>query len=391
MLQQAQHAANQTSLPKVASSSNPPPTKSRPTSKRISAPVKSLPTGPNPIIQAAAVAAGARIANPSTAASLFKAAQSRNAVHIRQGGSVPQSSMPGARPLGTNTIGSLPPNVHYIRMGLTSHKTTYSGMMPTGPRSINIQGGSGRSPAMGHPPLMGSTTSSNQQAIPECRPTSPVCGNSDTKRTSVSTVPAAVSAASEDKHVEEKKSDSTVEILKQPVGDQASLINSKADGNHNVVDGSGETQSPVVTLTEVVANRSPGENLMDVDEPVDPTNREAGNEQVMGNSRAGASQSANEKMASSPNMELCADQNVVSKDGENHEKQKVLPISDSSENMSSVNAGHENKNVLDKQTGSPNTGVGRNQTVDNTAEVAELIVSQTRLQVGKLLAEAGVH
>ncbi|RWR74113.1 SANT/Myb domain-containing protein [Cinnamomum micranthum f. kanehirae] len=100
ILQQCQQAPSQTPLPKVASSSNPAPPKPRPTSKRLSAPAKNLPTGPNPLIQAAAVAAGARIATPSTAASLFKAAQSRNAVHIRQGGSVPQSSMPVTQTIG---------------------------------------------------------------------------------------------------------------------------------------------------------------------------------------------------------------------------------------------------------------------------------------------------
>lgn len=41
---------------------------------------------PNPLIKAAAFAAGGRIATPSTAASLFKAAQSKNVVRIRHGG-----------------------------------------------------------------------------------------------------------------------------------------------------------------------------------------------------------------------------------------------------------------------------------------------------------------
>lgn len=64
--------------------------------------------GPNPLIQAAAFAAGGRIANPSTAASLFKAAQSKSAVHIRHGagGSLPISSAMANKPSSpSNTSG----------------------------------------------------------------------------------------------------------------------------------------------------------------------------------------------------------------------------------------------------------------------------------------------
>lgn len=49
---------------------------------------------PNPLIKAAAFAAGGRIATPSTAASLFKAAQSKNAVRIRNGGAAPFAGPP---------------------------------------------------------------------------------------------------------------------------------------------------------------------------------------------------------------------------------------------------------------------------------------------------------
>lgn len=62
-------------------------------------------------IQAAAVAAGARIASPSDAASLFKAVQSKNTVHIRGGGSLIKTSAAGSS-------SPLPPNVHFIRTGL---------------------------------------------------------------------------------------------------------------------------------------------------------------------------------------------------------------------------------------------------------------------------------
>lgn len=46
--------------------------------------------GPNPLVHAAAIAAGARIASPEVAASLIKAVQSRTAVHFRSGGSLPK-------------------------------------------------------------------------------------------------------------------------------------------------------------------------------------------------------------------------------------------------------------------------------------------------------------
>ncbi|KAL3514271.1 hypothetical protein ACH5RR_026988 [Cinchona calisaya] len=75
---------------------------------------------PDSMVKAAAVAAGARIATPSDAATLLKAAQSKNAVHIMPGGSVLKSSMAG----NTN---SLPSNVHFIRTGLASKAlSTYS-------------------------------------------------------------------------------------------------------------------------------------------------------------------------------------------------------------------------------------------------------------------------
>ncbi|KAL5714060.1 hypothetical protein ACHQM5_016072 [Ranunculus cassubicifolius] len=82
-------------------------------------PFKSTPS-PNPMIQATAVAAGARIAPPSTAASLLKAAQSKNAVHIRPGGAGPifkTTLAGGSKSSSTVHLGSHP-NVHYIRTGL---------------------------------------------------------------------------------------------------------------------------------------------------------------------------------------------------------------------------------------------------------------------------------
>ncbi|KAK2977979.1 hypothetical protein RJ640_023517, partial [Escallonia rubra] len=86
--------------------------KSRVTAKKSSA--KSA-RAPDALVKAAAVAAGARIATPSDAASLLKAAQAKNAVHIMPGGGslIKSNSMPSPQ-MG------LPPNVHYIRTGLAT-------------------------------------------------------------------------------------------------------------------------------------------------------------------------------------------------------------------------------------------------------------------------------
>ncbi|KAI3885835.1 hypothetical protein MKX03_022927 [Papaver bracteatum] len=79
---------------------------------------------PNPMIQAAAVAAGARIATPSTAKSLLKAAQSKTGVHISTTGK--SSMVDAALPLTANHSGS-GNNVHYICTDLPSASvTTYS-------------------------------------------------------------------------------------------------------------------------------------------------------------------------------------------------------------------------------------------------------------------------
>ncbi|KAI3942493.1 hypothetical protein MKW98_013145 [Papaver atlanticum] len=95
------------SLPKGTSSVT---TKPRGTTKKAASVV------PNPMIQAAAVAAGARIATPSTAKSLLKAAQSKSAVHISTTG---KPSIPGVTPPLTPNHSGTRPNVHYICTGLS--------------------------------------------------------------------------------------------------------------------------------------------------------------------------------------------------------------------------------------------------------------------------------
>jgi len=113
--------ADSNTLPSHPQNTQPTDTNTKPAPMSTSMakpcpPLKKVPAKPNisDSIQAAAVAAGARIASPSDAATLFKAAQSKNAVHIMGGGSSPvKSSTPGNNPL--------PPNVHFIRSGLAAN------------------------------------------------------------------------------------------------------------------------------------------------------------------------------------------------------------------------------------------------------------------------------
>ncbi|XP_019175329.1 PREDICTED: uncharacterized protein LOC109170597 isoform X2 [Ipomoea nil] len=85
---------------------------------------------PDSMVKAAAVAAGARIATPSDAASLLKAAQSMNAVRIMPGGGGPMVKPPA---VGAN---ALPSNVHFIRTGLLSHSKTLPNATRTGPQPV---------------------------------------------------------------------------------------------------------------------------------------------------------------------------------------------------------------------------------------------------------------
>jgi hypothetical protein len=76
--------------------------------------------GPDPMIQAAAMAAGARIAPASAAASLLKAAQSGNVVHIGSGG-LPRSKLGLTSQAGSGNAGGSTGIVHYIRTGSGLH------------------------------------------------------------------------------------------------------------------------------------------------------------------------------------------------------------------------------------------------------------------------------
>ncbi|XP_008338947.1 putative GPI-anchored protein pfl2 isoform X1 [Malus domestica] len=101
---------------------------------------KTIPKLTDSMVRAAAVAAGARIAFPSDAASLLKAAQAKNAVHIMPtSGSSTQSVKPG----GMSTHSELPPNVHIMRSSsaatpLSTPSSTAATPGTTRPRSSKV-------------------------------------------------------------------------------------------------------------------------------------------------------------------------------------------------------------------------------------------------------------
>lgn len=89
---------------------------------RIMNPVKpsTAPTlSPDAMVKAAAFAAGARIATPSDAATLLKAAQSKKAVHIIPSGPNPIKSNP-IKSSGPSNLNLLPPNVHFLSRGMAN-------------------------------------------------------------------------------------------------------------------------------------------------------------------------------------------------------------------------------------------------------------------------------
>ncbi|XP_042495372.1 uncharacterized protein LOC122074563 [Macadamia integrifolia] len=143
---QSQQPPHQTAGSIQTGTSNPTP-RSRVTLKKPSIPPVKPSLGPNPMVQAAAVAAGARIATPSTAASLLKAVQSKNAVHIRPGGNslIKTSVASGSKPLATSHAGPRP-TVHYIRTATSSAQpANHNGVSPATPLPGSSQQANGNS------------------------------------------------------------------------------------------------------------------------------------------------------------------------------------------------------------------------------------------------------
>lgn len=151
-------------------------------------------SGPHPMVQAAAVAAGARIAPASAAASLFKAAQSGNAVHIGHGGvslvksghATQAGTVCGTTNIMKSGVGggsTRASNVHYIRSGSVLSPPVSSGTVSSVQRlpSTQVKSHTGKAAATGQtvphmfrtnlPPstlptqALGSTSTSQSQAL----------------------------------------------------------------------------------------------------------------------------------------------------------------------------------------------------------------------------------
>ncbi|WOL02333.1 hypothetical protein Cni_G11052 [Canna indica] len=162
-LNQIQQSSNLATSQKISLATSIKP---RTAPKKSLVPVKPS-TGPNSLIQAAAFAAGGRIATPSTAASLFKAAQSKNAVHIRPGGGARPSQISNVKPLTvTNTTGQHPASARISRPVVTTVAPSLAntGSVSSGTTSggQQVQGCSGR---VANNPL--DSASPTQQAILE--------------------------------------------------------------------------------------------------------------------------------------------------------------------------------------------------------------------------------
>ncbi|XP_010912489.1 uncharacterized protein [Elaeis guineensis] len=139
------------------------------------APVKSS-IGPNPLIQAAAFAAGGRIATPSTAASLFKAARSKCAFHIRPVGGAHQNSpiMTAKSSPTTNTVGPQPHSVRCVQpaAAVPTPASVSSVSSPTVPRHGMQQPQSSSERPTSNPPTDSATVPnlSTPPAFPQSKP-----------------------------------------------------------------------------------------------------------------------------------------------------------------------------------------------------------------------------
>ncbi|XP_058069351.1 uncharacterized protein LOC131218680 isoform X2 [Magnolia sinica] len=365
---QPQQASNPATLPR--GTSNPAP-KSRPAgSKKQSFPIKHS-TGPNPIVQAAAVAAGARIANPITAATLFRAAQSKTAVHIRHGVSVPASSLPGVtNPLASGHMGPRPANIHYIRTGLASPPAVYSTKAQGVPRPAgqHIQGSSGRLALTGPPPPTGPTAPSNrpaQQVGMESKPAShkfigPLV-KAEMKIPSISTVSGGPPSA------EDKKPDRSLLVLKEPKQEPVVITYSNAGENHATANCANENPFAVSIQTSVL-------NPTAAEKPISPPNSDMGENQTAVNNRAGKNQIAIENTASSPSTQASENQIAVGKDRETQtavEKQTDLPNAEACKNHIPANESVENQSVGENQASLSNADASGNPTI-----VGEVVVKK---------------
>ncbi|KAK9112927.1 hypothetical protein Scep_020446 [Stephania cephalantha] len=178
------HADTTTAIQKGTLSTSPT---SRFATKKPSVPVMAT-VSPDPMIEAAAVAAGARIATPTAAASLLKAAQSKNAVHIRSGGGpLIKASVSGGTLQVASSLAGPRPNIHYIRTGGASTSApplpSSSSVPPNSSQACSIPGSSSKPSVAAAAPSLSTTTlnSTEPQTAPVPSSSLPPFGSVEVK------------------------------------------------------------------------------------------------------------------------------------------------------------------------------------------------------------------
>lgn len=278
--------------------------KSRATSKKTSA--KSTFSSQS-MLKATAVAAGARIATPSAAASLLKDAQSRNAVHIMPGVStlIKSSVAGGANPLPANHLGAHP-NVHYKCAGPpTTSLSTYSAVAPSVSRT-----GSAKPAAPGG------------QLAPSPSATSV---NISSEQTNAATTSLAVEYPA-------KQETKTSEETKVPISGnvpKAKVLEDQACVSSNTASEQVQEDQATLSNTEVVLE-----------------NKKA---MVSDTKCLLKTETAENDQATIISGEVAESQNV------NDNKIMDFPVAGECENQSAANENSGNQNANEKQTDLPNT------------------------------------
>lgn len=252
-----------------------PPSKPRVNPKVPAVAVKPL-GGPSSIIQAAAIAAGGRIAPPSTAASHFKAAQSKNAVHIRPGGALPSSSIPAPK---------APPPVS-IRCTKTPISPKEAATSPLGSKPSTHLGACGSS---GQPSPSSDAAAPNQpaeQLQPELSPASPSCADAEGNEEPRSAA-AGVDSSDGSPQAENKTPE---EIISCDQEDPVKSMDTDSDDKINV-DQIGDCKGPAKSPEASDPEMAKAENAGDV--------AECGDGQAIGGSPAAAAVAADPETAKS--------------------------------------------------------------------------------------------
>ncbi|KAK9270728.1 hypothetical protein L1049_026311 [Liquidambar formosana] len=274
--------------------------KSRVTLKKMSS--KST-ISPDSMVKATAVAAGARIATPEDAASLLKAAQAKNAVHIMHGrGSLNKSSKPGgANHLSTNHLGAHH-NVHYVCTGMEATPLpAYPAVTPSASKP-----GSAKPVPLTVPLVPSNTATSSSMSSEQTNPATP-------------SLAVEFPSQQEVKTAEEIKVSGFGNTPKEQVQENQTSVSGNAPSEQVQ-----EDQAALPVLEDQLAL---GENLNC------SLNKEtAENDQVaiIHNPDAETQNVNDNKMMSSPVKEGCENQST---DKENREKQADLPSVGSSDRV----------------------------------------------------------